>query len=97
MFHVPLLRARTHRKAKKALIEIFMTGDDLVADYKKFKLYYECSPPAWGGRLAGAEAMFLQRSQCGRTVNQKSIQLFSHSAAEPISQSTNQPLSRPAT
>ena len=60
-------------------------------------IMHECCPPAWGGRLAAAQAMFLQRSQCGRKVNQKSIQLFSHSAAEPISQSTNQPLSRPAT
>ena len=49
----------------------------------------ECSPPAWGGRLAAALAMFLRRSQCTRAATRP----LSHSATQPIRCSATRPIS----
>ena len=52
----------------------------------------ECSPPAWGGRLAAALAMFLGRSQCTRAATRP----LGHSVNQALSHSANQPLSNSA-
>ena len=52
----------------------------------------ECSPPAWGGRLAAALAMFLRRSQCTRAATRP----LGHSVNQALSHSANQPLSNSA-